>query len=82
MFSTIAAAAITGVNIYMFIRIVIMERKRSKKIKAALESIENRRNLREYQKRRMCEQYCKFRETAESQEQLDLKCWDCPVGEL
>lgn len=85
MFWNIAAGAITGANVFMFLAIVISERKRKERIKAIvarLEATEDRRKLREYQKNRMCEQYCKYRESAESQEQLDLKCWDCPVGEL
>lgn len=85
MFWNIAAGAITGANLYMYISIVVMERKRKERIKAIaarLEATEDRRKLREYQKRRMCEHYCKFKDTAETQEQLDSKCWDCPVGEL
>ena len=56
--------------------------KKREEIAARYEAIENRRKLREYQKRRMCEHYCKYRDTAETQERLDSKCWDCPVGEL
>ena len=56
--------------------------KKREELVARYEATENRRKLREYQKRRMCEHYCKFRDSAETQEQLDSKCWDCPVGEL
>lgn len=77
----IVAVLMTVANI--IIAIVNQKHKKiSLEIAARLEAIENRRGLREYQKRRMCNSYCKYRDKAKTQEELDLKCYDCPVGEL
>lgn len=46
------------------------------------ETIDRRRKLKEYQKRRMCNSFCKFKESAETEEELEWKCANCPIAEL
>lgn len=74
----IAAGVVTAANIAC---LIIADRRRRNLIEW-YDAIENVSKLKEYQKRRMCSSYCKFRESAKTQEELDWKCADCPINEL
>ena len=74
----VAAGLITAINIGC----LIAAERRHKNVLAWSKTIEDMHKLREYQKGRMCDNYCKYKETAETQEELDWKCQDCPVGQL
>lgn len=74
----IAAGLITAVAV---VTTVIAVRNHKATV-AWYEFIEERRKLEEYQKRRMCNSFCKFKETAETEEELEWKCANCPIAEL
>lgn len=74
----IAAAVIAAINI----AIIIYNNKRVKAYKQWHESNVERHRLKEYQKRRMCNSYCKFKESAKTEEELEWKCANCPIAEL
>lgn len=70
----IAAGLITASNGIM----LYIAGKRRKQVRAELEA-----NMeRQYQKRRMCNSFCKFKESAETEEELEWKCANCPIAEL
>ena len=75
---TIAAGLITAVTVVTTVIAV----KNHRATVAWSETIEERRKLKEYQKRRMCNSYCKYKETAKTLEELEWKCANCPVAEL
>lgn len=67
----IAAGLITASNgILLYIT-----GKRRKQVKAEFEAI----RLKRYQKRRMCDSFCKFKELAED---IESKCDNCSIDEL
>ena len=74
----IAAGLITAVAVVTTVIAV----KNHKATVAWYETIDRRRRLKEYQKRRMCNQFCKFKESAETEEELEWKCANCPIAEL
>lgn len=74
----IAAGLITASN---GILLYITEKGR-KKVKAEFEANMQRLRLKEYQKRRMCNDFCKFKESAKTEEELEWKCANCPIAEL
>ena len=74
----IAAGLITASNGIM----LYITGKRRKEVKAEFEANMKRLRLREYQKRRMCNSFCKFKESAETEEELEWKCANCPIAEL
>lgn len=74
----IAAGLITAVNVVIF----LMNNKREKAAIAWQEAQERRHRLEEFEKRRMCNSYCKHKDTAESQEDLDMLCEICPLNNL
>ncbi len=74
----IAAAVIAAINI----AIIIYNNTRVKAYKQWHESNVERHRLKEYQKRRMCNSYCKFKESAKTEEELEWKCANCPIAEL
>ena len=70
----IAAGLITASNGIM----LYIAGKRRKQVRAEFEA-----NMeRQYQKRRMCNHFCKFKESAETEEELEWKCASCPIAEL
>lgn len=74
----IAAGLITAVAVVTTVKAV-----RNYNATVALhETIERRRKLKEYQKRRMCNNFCKFKESAKTEEELEWKCANCPIAEL
>ena len=74
----IAAGLITASNgILLYIA-----GKRRKQVKAEFEANMERIRLNEYQKRRMCNRFCKFKESAKTEEELEWKCATCPIAEL
>lgn len=74
----IAAGLITASNgILLYIA-----GKRRKQVKAEFEANMERLRLREYQKRRMCNSFCKYKEKSENEEELEWKCANCPIAEL
>lgn len=74
----IAGGVITAVNVV----IILMSNKRAKAISAWYEAQERRHRLEEFEKRRMCSSYCKHKDTAETQEDLDWLCESCPLNNL
>ena len=78
LYLVIAAGLITAIAVIT--EIVAVRNHRA--TVAWYESIKEQRKLKEYQKRRMCNSYCKYKETAETLEELEWKCCDCPVAEL
>lgn len=73
----IAAGLITAIAL---VNTVITMRNHKATV-AWYETIERRRKLKEYQKRRMCNHFCKYRETM-TEEELEWKCCNCPIAEL
>ena len=74
----IAAGIITACNVV----IILMNTKRIKAVQAWYEAQERRLNLKIFEKRRMCNSYCKFKESAKTEEELEWKCANCPVANL
>lgn len=74
----IAAGLITAVAVVTTVKAV----RNYNATVAWYETIERRRKLKDYQKRRMCNQFCKFKESAETEEELEWKCANCPIAEL
>ncbi len=68
---TAVAAVITAISV-----------RNHKAAVAWAETIRQRSKLKDYQKRRMCNDFCKFKETAETEEELEWKCANCPIAEL
>ena len=63
----IAAGLITAVAVATTVIAV----RNCKATVTGYETIERQRKLKEYQKRRMCNSFCKYKETAESEEELE-----------
>lgn len=74
----IAAGLITAVNVV----IILTSIKRTKAVMAWYEAQERRLSLKVFEKRRMCNSYCKFKESAKTAEELEWKCANCPVANL
>lgn len=74
----IAAGLITSIALVTTVKAV----RNYKATVAWYEAIDRRHRLREYQKRRMCNSFCKYKETAENEEELEWKCANCPIAEL
>lgn len=74
----IAAGIITACNVV----VIITSIKRTKAVHAWYEAQERRHTLKVFEKRRMCNSYCKHRDTAETQEDLDMLCEICPLNKL
>lgn len=74
----VAAAVITAINI----GILIAARKRRKAVEFLHTMYMQQHELKAYQKSLMCDSYCKYRESAHSQEELEWECANCPLGEL
>lgn len=74
----IAAGLITAVAVVTTVKAV----RNYNATVAWYETIERRRKLKEYQKRRMCNNFCKFKESAKTEEELEWKCANCPIAEL
>lgn len=74
----IAAGAITAVAVVT----TVISVRNHKAAVAWAETIRQRRKLKDYQKRRMCNDFCKFKESAKTEEELEWKCANCPIAEL
>ena len=74
----IAAGIITAVAVATTVTAV----RNYKATVAWYKTIERQRGLKEYQKRRMCNHFCKYKDTAENEEELEWKCANCPIAEL
>lgn len=74
----IAAGLITASNGIM----LYIVGKRRKQVRAEFEANMVRLRLNEYQKRLMCIRFCKFKESAETEEELEWKCANCPIAKL
>lgn len=74
----IVGGLLTAVNVV----IILISNKRAKAVIAWQEAQERRHRLEEFEKRRMCSSYCKHRDTAETQEDLDMLCEICPLNKL
>lgn len=71
----IAAGLITASNGIM----LYIAGKRRKQVRAEFEAYMEQIRLKGYQKRRMCDSFCKFKELAED---IESKCDNCPIVEL
>lgn len=77
-FFLIAAGLITAANgVFLYIT-----GKRRKEVKAEFEAYMEQIRLKGYQKRRMCNFYCKYKAEAKSQEYLEHQCDSCPLANL
>lgn len=56
--------------------------KRREEVKAELEKYMNSLKLKDYEKRIMCNSYCKYKDQAESAEDIAWKCASCPIKDL
>lgn len=73
----VCASVLTGINIYCTAKNILNYKDQ----KNWRETIEHRRILKENQKRRMCNQYCKYKEQLDDEE-AEWKCANCPIAEL
>ena len=78
VYISIAAGLITAVAVVTTVKAV----RNYNATVAWYETIERRRKLKEYQKRLMCNKFCKFKESAKTEEELEWKCANCPIAEL
>lgn len=62
--------------------IILTSIKRTNAVQAFYEARENQHKLNEFEKRRMCNSYCKFKEAAKTEEELEWECANCPVANL
>lgn len=74
MLMPIAAAAIT-----VCIAVTTMYNNR---VKALQEALDKQHKLKEFEKRRMCNSFCKFKESAKTIEELEWECANCPIAKL
>lgn len=74
----VAAGIITAANGVL----LYITDKRREEVKAELEENMRRLMLKDYEKRRMCNSYCKYKETAKSAEDLERECASCPIKDL
>jgi len=74
----IAGGVITAANVV----IILISNKRTKAFIAWYEAQARQHSLEEFEKRRMCSSYCKHKDTAETQEDLDWICASCPLNNL
>lgn len=73
----ILAAITVGNSILLYIT-----GKRRKNVKAEFEANMERIRLKEFEKRRMCNSFCKFKESAKTIEELEWECANCPIAKL
>lgn len=73
---------IVGIITACYVVLILMLIKRNKAINAWYEAQERQHKLKEFEKRRMCNNYCKFKEAAKTTEELEWKCANCPVANL
>lgn len=50
--------------------------------KQVSEWYEKQHKLKEFEKRRMCNNFCKFKESAKTIEKLEWECANCPIAKL
>lgn len=74
----IAAGIITICNV----AIILTSIMRTNAVQAWYEALSVQHKLKEFEKRRMCNSYCKFKEAAKTEEELEWKCANCPVANL
>ena len=53
-----------------------------KRVQEWYEALLRQHKLNEFEKRRMCNNYCKFKEAAKTEEELEWECANCPVANL
>ena len=53
-----------------------------KRVQEWYEALLRQHKLNEFEKRRMCNSYCKFKEAAKTEEELEWECANCPVANL
>jgi len=68
-----------GMCLYIWINEIKINKEQRKFIN---EMLHGKRQGHEFNKRRMCEHFCKYKDTAETQEDLDMQCEICPLNEL
>lgn len=74
----IAAGIISICNVV----IILTSIKWTNAVNALYEAQERRYRLKEFEKWRMCNSYCKFKASAKTEEELEWKCANCPVANL
>ena len=53
----------------------------NKRVQAWYEALKRQHYLKEFEKKRMCNSYCKFKESAKTEE-LEWECANCPIAKL
>lgn len=76
------AIIIAGIFTACDVAIILTFIKLTKNVIAWSEARERRHRLKEFEKKRMCNSYCKFKESAKTEEELEWKCANCPVANL
>ncbi len=54
----------------------------NKRVQAWYEALSAQYKLKEFEKRRMCHNYCKFKEAAKTIEEIEWECANCPIANL
>ena len=54
----------------------------NKRVQAWYEALSEQYKLKEFEKRRMCNNYCKFKEAARTAEEIEWECANCPIANL
>ena len=77
------SAIITAINVKLIANNIANNYSRWQEQKKLLNAMQQgKQEAREFNKRRMCETYCKYRHIAATQEDLDVHCEICPLNEL
>lgn len=74
----IAAGIISICNVV----IILTSIKRTNAVNEWYEALSRQHKLKEFEKRRMCNSFCKFKESAKTIEELEWKCANCPIAKL
>lgn len=54
----------------------------NKRVQTWYEALSAQYKLKEFEKRRMCNSYCKFKEAAKTIEEIEWECANCPIANL
>lgn len=76
---TVVMLIVAGLMTTSNVVIVLTYKKR---VQEWYEALLRQHKLNEFEKRRMCNSYCKFKEAAKTEEELEWECANCPVANL
>lgn len=54
----------------------------NKQVSEWYEKLDKQHKLKEFEKRRMCNNFCKFKESSKTIEELEWECANCPIAKL